>query len=89
MTPYLWGWACWLILGAAYEVWGVWGRKAPGDTLSEFTAHVFRSSTTAGFAALMALMWGLALWFPTHTRRFDKRVTLTIAPEPPDADQHQ
>lgn len=76
MTAYLWGWAGWLILGAGYEVWGVWGRKAPGDTLSEFTAHVLRTGTTAGFTALMVLMWGLALWFPNHSRRFDRPVTL-------------
>lgn len=85
--PYLWGWAGWLILGAAYEVWGVWGRKAPGDTLSEFTAHAFRSGTAAGFAALMALMTFLLLWFPIHTRRFDKRVTLTVVES--DADDRQ
>ena len=78
MTVYLWGWAFWLTLGAGYEVWGVWGRKAPGDTLSELTAHVFRSSTTAGFAALMALMTFLLLWFPIHTRRFD------VKPAPSD-----
>jgi len=65
VTVYLWG-------------WGVWGRKAPGDTLSELTAHVFRSSTTAGFAALMALMTFLLLWFPIHTRRFD------VKPAPSD-----
>ena len=81
MTTYLWGWAAWLTLGAGYEVWGVWGRKAPGDTLSEFTAHVFRSSTTAGFAALMALMTFLLLWFPLHTRRFDKRPELAVVPD--------
>lgn len=73
MSRYLWGWAAWLILGAAYEVWGVWGRKAPGDTLSEFTAHVLRTGTATGYALLLALMWGLALWFPLHTRRFDTR----------------
>ena len=81
MTTYLWGWAAWLTLGASYEAWGVWGRKAPGDTLSELTAHVFRSSTTAGFAALMALMTFLLLWFPIHTRRFDKRPELAVVPD--------
>lgn len=77
MTRYLWFWAAWLTAGAVFEVWGVWFRTAPGDTLSEFTARVFRSGTTAGFAALTALMTFLLLWYPIHTRRFDKR--------PPDA----
>ena len=72
MSRYLWGWALWLTLGVAYEVWGVWGRKAPGDTFSEFTAHLFRTGTTAGFAALSSLIVFLLLWYPIHTRRFDK-----------------
>lgn len=86
MNQYLWGWAAWLILGAGYEVWGVWGRKAPGDTLSEFTAHVFRSGTAVGFAALTALLTFLLLWFPIHTRRFDKR-PLTAVPDRDADDQ--
>ena len=79
MSRYFAGWALWLLVGAGYEVWGVWGRKAPGDTLSEFTAHLFRSGTAAGFAALVALMTFLLLWFPIHTRRFDKRPALDAA----------
>ena len=77
MSRYFLGWALWLLVGAGYEVWAVWGRKAPGDTLSEFTARVFHSGTTAGFAALTALMTFLLLWYPLHTRRFDKRPPLT------------
>lgn len=77
MTRYLWFWAAWLMAGAAFEVWAVWFRTAPGDTLSEFTARVFHSGTTAGFAALTALMTFLLLWYPLHTRRFDKRPPLT------------
>lgn len=76
MNRYLWGWVAILVVAVAYEVWGVWFRKAPGDTLSELTAHVFRSGTAVGFAALMALMTFLLLWFPIHTRRFDKRPPL-------------
>ena len=79
MSRYLWFWVVWLIVGAAYEVWAVWVRPAGDDTLSEFTARVFHSGTTAGYAALMALMWGLALWFPLHTRRFDKRPPVKAA----------
>ena len=76
MNRYFLGWALWLLAGACYEVWGVWGRHAPGDTLSEFTARVFRSGTTVGFALLSALMTFLLLWYPIHTRRFDKRPQL-------------
>lgn len=83
MSGYFWGWAVWLVAGAAYEVWAVWGRKTPGDTLSEFTARVFRSSTTVGFAALTALLTFLLLWFPIHTRRFDRRLTLVTTKETP------
>ena len=81
MSPYAWGWAAWLLAGAAYEVWAVWGRKAPGDTLSEFTAHLFRSGTSVGFALLTALMTFLLLWFPIHTRRFDKQPELKAVPD--------
>jgi len=77
-------WLAVLAQGVALEVWAVWGRKAPGDTLSELTAHVFRSGTAVGFALLTALMTFLLLWFPIHTRRFDKRATLVVVK--PDAD---
>ena len=76
MRGYLWFWAGWLIAGTAFEVWAVWFHPAADDTLSEFTARVFRSGTTVGFALLSALMTFLLLWYPIHTRRFDKRPQL-------------
>ena len=86
MSRYGWFWTAWLVAGAAYEVWAVWGRKAPGDTFSEWTAHVLRTGTTAGFALLSALLTFLLLWYPIHTRRFDKRPTLEAVP---DADHRE
>ena len=76
MNRYYVGWALYLLAGAAYECWAVWFRPGPSDTLSEFTARVFRSGTTVGFALLSALMTFLLLWYPIHTRRFDKRPQL-------------
>ena len=71
--PYALMWLGILVQIVALEVWGVWGRKAPGDTLSEATAHLFRTSTTVGFSILTSLIVFVLLWFPLHTRRFDKR----------------
>ena len=69
MSPYLGGWAAWLVAGAAYEVWAVWFRPADQDTLSELAAHVFKAGTMTGWYALMLLMGFLAAWFPGHARR--------------------
>lgn len=75
VKPYLWFWAVWLITGAAYEIWAVWFRPADQDTLSEFTAHIFKAGTMWGWYALMLTMGFLAAWFPAHCRRLAQRKT--------------
>ena len=66
--PFLWLWGAWLLVGTAFEVWGVWFHMQGDDTLSEFTVWAFRASTTIGWFALMLLMGFLAAWFPGHVR---------------------
>ena len=61
-------WFAWLLTGLALEVYGVWLRPAPFDTLSETTLLAFRVDTTLGYGALWGLMLFLAAWFPRHVR---------------------
>ena len=65
-------WLTWLLCGLALEVYGVWFRPAPFDTLSETTLVVFRVDTSRGYAALWGLMLFLAAWFPAHVRKLGK-----------------
>ena len=88
MSRYLWFWVVWLIVGAAYEVWAVWVRPAGDDTLSEFTAYLFKAGTMAGWYALMILMGFLAAWYPAHVRRLaqSKRAKVVVVVKPDDTD---
>ena len=67
--PYLLFWAVWLLVGLGYELWAVWLRPGPWDTLSEFTLLLVKVNTKAGWVALMLLMGFLAAWFPGHVRK--------------------
>ena len=69
MNRWYWGWVAWLLVGLAYEVYLIVGRRSPADTLSEFTGYLFRASTMWGWYALMFLMGFLAAWYPQHVRR--------------------
>lgn len=73
MSRYLLFWAVWLMAGAGYEIWAVWFHPADDDTLSEFTAYVFKAGTVAGWIALVFLMGFLAAWYPAHVRRLAQR----------------
>ena len=65
MTPRLWGWVGLLTVAVAYEAWGLLDPSS-NDTLSELTAHVFKTTTRAG-AVAFALAWVLfAAWFLGH-----------------------
>lgn len=76
LTAY-WARVAWLlILGAAgvLEVYGVWFRKAPHDTLSETTRWLWRTDTTAGAWAFRSF-WFLfgVVWFPAHIVKLFKQ----------------
>lgn len=86
MTRYLWFWTCWLIVGAAFEVWAVWFRPADQDTLSEWFAATFRTGTVTGWWVLMALCGTVAVWFPGHTRRLAQRKRPALTAVKSDAD---
>jgi len=73
VNRYYLGWLAWLLVGAAYELWAIRWRTAPGDTLSEFTGKVFAAGTMWGWWALMLLMGALAAWYPQHVRRLSQR----------------
>lgn len=68
-------WGAWLLSGIAYEVWAVWVRHGPLDTLSEFTGWVLRTNTALGATLLTLLMAGLALWYPRHVSDLSRRNT--------------
>jgi len=59
-------WATWVSIGLAVEVWAVWLRRAPGDTLSEqirpLLGHPFIWWMAAGLAvwAILHLFFGRA-----------------------------
>jgi hypothetical protein len=78
--PLLWFWGFWFLVGFCFEVWAVWGRPAPDDTLSEFTWYMVRGQTVAGFLFLTGLLVWLAWWFPKHIRELKgrKKVTLIV-----------
>ena len=73
MTVYLWLWLGWLLVGAGYEVWGVWFRPEGRDTLSELTMVLTRADSKVGWFVLMLLMGFLAAWFPGHVRNLALR----------------
>ena len=73
VSVHLWLWLAWLLVGAGYEIWGVWGRRAGDDTLSELTLVLTRADTKVGWFALMLLMGFLAAWFPGHVRNMRRR----------------
>ena len=61
-------WFAWLLTGLLLEVYGIWFRPAPWDTLSETTLLAFRVDTTGGYAVLWGFMALLLAWFPRHVR---------------------
>ena len=65
---YLWLWALWFLVGVAFEVWGVWGRKAGDDTFSEFLIVVFSVQTIVGWLIMLAVLGFVAMWLPGHLR---------------------
>ena len=64
----LWAWFLWLSAGLALEVYGVWFRPQPWDTLSESTLVLLRVDTKPGFWILTALMAFLMAWYPRHVQ---------------------
>ncbi len=68
MSRYLWFWAAWLIVGAAYEVWAVWVRPEPADTFSEWTIYVFKTNTKAGWGVFLFCIAALLAWYPAHLK---------------------
>lgn len=73
MPKFFWFWAAWLLVGLCYEVWAVWVRPAPLDTLSEFTVYAFRTHTQIGWTIFLAFIAGLAAWYPAHIRKLSGR----------------
>ena len=73
MPSHYWFWVVWLLTGLVYELWAIWGRPGPLDTLSEFTGWVLRTNTALGMALLAGLMALLAAWYPAHVRDLSRK----------------
>lgn len=58
-------WGALLVVGAAYEAYGVLG-DVEGDTLSEVTRAVFHTSHPVGKTVFVAGWGWLTVWFVPH-----------------------
>jgi len=58
-------WGALFAAGFAYEAYGLYGG-VEGDTLSEVTREVFRTSHPIGKAAFLGCYLGFSAWFLPH-----------------------
>lgn len=59
-------WLAILAVAGALEVYGVWVRKGPDDTLSETTRYLFRTNTRTGLRLWYGFWPAFAVWFLFH-----------------------